>query len=149
MRLEGCCRLFVRSPPLSTFKLEALLIEVFIKHIYDVSNNIKVSELINLPASAPSIVCLLRLWLRFGYTYETYFHPPTFVLCHDGPYCSKINAANHIKKYCHVFMAPWLKITGSGWDDWIYWRIILQSLVIIINYIAIANLPTSQITRTR
>jgi hypothetical protein len=36
--------------------------------------------------------------------------------------------------YCHVFIAPWLIITGSGLDDWIYWQLILQSLLIIIKY---------------
>jgi hypothetical protein len=46
-------------------------------------------------------------------------------------------------------MAPWLIITGSGLDDWIYERLISRSLLIIISYGAIANLPTSQITRTR
>jgi hypothetical protein len=24
--------------------------------------------------------------------------------------------------YCHVFWVPWLIITGSGLDDWIYWH---------------------------
>jgi hypothetical protein len=43
----------------------------------------------------------------------------------------------------------WPIITGSGLDDWIYWRLLLQSLLITINYSAIANLPTSQITRIR
>jgi hypothetical protein len=32
------------------------------------------------------------------------------------------------------FMAAWLLLTGSGLDDWIYWRLPLQSLVITINY---------------
>jgi hypothetical protein len=50
---------------------------------------------------------------------------------------------------CYVFLASWPIITGSGSDDGIYWRIILQSLSITINSSAIANLPTSQITRTR
>jgi hypothetical protein len=36
--------------------------------------------------------------------------------------------------YCHVFMAPWLIITGSGFDDWIYWHFLVQSLLITINY---------------
>jgi hypothetical protein len=26
--------------------------------------------------------------------------------------------------YCHVFMAPWVIITGSGLDDWIYWQLL-------------------------
>jgi hypothetical protein len=29
---------------------------------------------------------------------------------------------------------PWLTITGSGSDDWIYWRLLLQSLLITIKY---------------
>jgi hypothetical protein len=45
-------------------------------------------------------------------------------------------------------MAPWLILTGSELDDWIYWHLPLQSLLITINYCAIANIPTSQITRT-
>jgi hypothetical protein len=36
-------------------------------------------------------------------------------------------------------------IMGSGSDDWIYYRLLLQSLAITINYRAIANLPTSPI----
>jgi hypothetical protein len=31
-------------------------------------------------------------------------------------------------------MAAWLIITGSGLDDWIYWRLLLQSLLITISY---------------
>jgi hypothetical protein len=45
-------------------------------------------------------------------------------------------------------MAPWLIITGSGSDYWIYWHL-LKSLLVTINYSSVANLPTSQITRTR
>jgi hypothetical protein len=33
-----------------------------------------------------------------------------------------------------VFMAPWLIITGSGLDDWIPWRLLLQYLLITISY---------------
>jgi hypothetical protein len=33
---------------------------------------------------------------------------------------------------CHVLMDPWLIITGSGLDDWIYWHLLLQSLLITI-----------------
>jgi hypothetical protein len=45
--------------------------------------------------------------------------------------------------------APWLIITGSGLDYRIYWQLLLQCLIFTINYSAIANLPTTQITRTR
>jgi hypothetical protein len=31
-------------------------------------------------------------------------------------------------------MAPWLIIIGYGLDDWIYWQLLLESLVITINY---------------
>jgi hypothetical protein len=31
-------------------------------------------------------------------------------------------------------MAPWLIIMGSGLDDWIYWQLLLKSLLIIIDY---------------
>jgi hypothetical protein len=31
-------------------------------------------------------------------------------------------------------MAPWLIITGSGLDDWIYWHLLVQSLVMTMNY---------------
>jgi hypothetical protein len=34
-----------------------------------------------------------------------------------------------IKMFCHAFMAPWLMITGSGLDDWIYWHLPLQSVI--------------------
>jgi hypothetical protein len=46
-------------------------------------------------------------------------------------------------------MAPWLIITGSGLDDGIYWRLRLQSVLIKINYSAVANLSTSQIPSPR
>jgi hypothetical protein len=36
--------------------------------------------------------------------------------------------------YCHVSGVPWLITTGSGLDDWIYLRLLLQSLLITINY---------------
>jgi hypothetical protein len=37
--------------------------------------------------------------------------------------------------YCHVFIAPWIIIImGFGLDVWIYWQLILQSLVFTINY---------------
>jgi hypothetical protein len=36
--------------------------------------------------------------------------------------------------YCHVSGAPWLIITGSGLDDWIYWQLLLQSLLITLIY---------------
>jgi hypothetical protein len=31
-------------------------------------------------------------------------------------------------------MAPWPIITGSGLDDWIYWQLLLQLLIITISY---------------
>jgi hypothetical protein len=31
-------------------------------------------------------------------------------------------------------MAAWLIIRGSGLDDWIYWRLLLQSLLITVKY---------------
>jgi hypothetical protein len=37
-------------------------------------------------------------------------------------------------KYCYMLMAPWLIITGSGLHDWIYWCLLLQPLLITINY---------------
>jgi hypothetical protein len=36
--------------------------------------------------------------------------------------------------YYHVSGVPWLMITCSGLDDWICWSLILQSLLITINY---------------
>jgi hypothetical protein len=30
-------------------------------------------------------------------------------------------------------MAPWLIITGSGLDDWIYWHLLIRSLLIAIH----------------
>jgi hypothetical protein len=52
-------------------------------------------------------------------------------------------------RYCHMSGVPWWIITGSVLDDWIYWDLLLQSLVFTINYSIAATLPTSQITRTR
>jgi hypothetical protein len=36
--------------------------------------------------------------------------------------------------YCHEFMALWPITTDSGLDDWIYWCLLLQPLLISINY---------------
>jgi hypothetical protein len=36
--------------------------------------------------------------------------------------------------YCHVSADPWLIITDSGLDDWIYWHLFLQSPLIKITY---------------
>jgi hypothetical protein len=35
---------------------------------------------------------------------------------------------------CHIFRAPWLIMTSSGLDDWVYWHLPVLSLLIIINY---------------
>jgi hypothetical protein len=43
-----------------------------------------------------------------------------------GTYC--------LHRYCYVSGIPWLIITGSGLDDWIYWHLHLQSLLITIDY---------------
>jgi hypothetical protein len=37
-------------------------------------------------------------------------------------------------KYCQVFMSPWLIITGFVLDDWIYYHVLSQSLLITMNY---------------
>jgi hypothetical protein len=50
-------------------------------------------------------------------------------------------------KYKVTYLGSWPIIAGSGFDDWIYKHLHLQSLLITINYSAIANVPTSQITR--
>jgi hypothetical protein len=39
-------------------------------------------------------------------------------------------------------------IMVSGLDDWIYGHLLVQSLLITINYSTITNLPSSQITGT-
>jgi hypothetical protein len=41
--------------------------------------------------------------------------------------------------YCHVSGVPWLIIAGSGLDNWIYWRLLLQSLLITITTLIINN----------
>jgi hypothetical protein len=51
----------------------------------------------------------------------------------------------YIRCYCkhrHVFMAPWLIITGYVFDDWIYWHILVQSLLITINYNSSLHSPS-------
>jgi hypothetical protein len=48
--------------------------------------------------------------------------------------CVVFNVPLRTKKYCHAFMAPWSIITGFGLDDWIYWRLLVQSLLITLNY---------------
>jgi hypothetical protein len=51
-------------------------------------------------------------------------------------------------KYCHVSRVLWWIVTGSELDDWIYWHLLLQSLLFTINYSATTNPPILQITRT-
>jgi hypothetical protein len=46
--------------------------------------------------------------------------------------------------YSITYRFAWLIIMGSGFDDWVYGHF----FSITVNYSAIANLPTSQITRT-
>jgi hypothetical protein len=38
----------------------------------------------------------------------------------------------HDRSDCHEFMVPWLIIKVFGLDEWIYWRLLLQSLFITI-----------------
>jgi hypothetical protein len=47
------------------------------------------------------------------------------------PLPAKIFLIRH--SYCHVSGVPWLIITGSEFDDSIYWQLLLQSLLIAIN----------------
>jgi hypothetical protein len=39
-----------------------------------------------------------------------------------------VSGFNQNIAYCHVSGVPWRIITGSGLDDWIYWRLVLQSI---------------------
>jgi hypothetical protein len=60
----------------------------------------------------------------------------------------KVNATFHNSLYCHVSGIPWLIITGSGLDDWIYWRLLCT---VSLNYkqsSAIADLHNLQFTVT-
>jgi hypothetical protein len=50
--------------------------------------------------------------------------------------------------YCRVFGVPWRMIMDSGFDVRIYKHFHLQVPLITMNYSAIANLPSSQFTRT-
>jgi hypothetical protein len=37
--------------------------------------------------------------------------------------------------YCHLSGVPWLIIEGSGSDDWIYSQLLVQYLLITLNYV--------------
>jgi hypothetical protein len=39
-----------------------------------------------------------------------------------------------LRKYCLVSGVPWLIIMGPGLDDWIYWQLLLKSILITVNY---------------
>jgi hypothetical protein len=41
--------------------------------------------------------------------------------------------------YCQVFMVPRSIITGFGLDDWIYWRLLVQSLLNTMDYITVLS----------
>jgi hypothetical protein len=49
-------------------------------------------------------------------------------------HCHEFMVVTRLKQKCHVSGVPWLIITGSVLDDWIYWCLLLQSLLITINY---------------
>jgi hypothetical protein len=48
--------------------------------------------------------------------------------------------------YCHVSGVPWLIITGTGLDDWIYFTLYIRTVRNYRQYSAIAILHTSQFT---
>jgi hypothetical protein len=53
------------------------------------------------------------------------YSPPLVWWTQDSVWLSRASVHSRFfsnTKYCHVFMAPWLTIMGSGLDDWIYWR---------------------------
>jgi hypothetical protein len=52
------------------------------------------------------------------------------------------------ESYCNVFGVPWLIIAGMDWILGFINTLSYNLFLITINYSAIANLPTSQITRT-
>jgi hypothetical protein len=54
----------------------------------------------------------------------------------------------YLEWYCHVFMAPWLIIMGSGLDDWIYWRLLCTVSLNYKQHSAITDLHSLQFTVT-
>jgi hypothetical protein len=62
--------------------------------------------------------------------------------------CMKCEAFLRVRKYCHVSGVPWRIVTGCGLDDWIYWCLLCTISLNYNQYNVIADLLTSQITRT-
>jgi hypothetical protein len=67
--------------------------------------------------------------------------PLVHILCqmnpihiHTDSFLKNIFIPGYKYSYWHVSGVSWLIITGSGLDDWIYWRLPLQSLLITMNY---------------
>jgi hypothetical protein len=56
-----------------------------------------------------------------------------------------VNAAGNIN-YCHVSGVPWRIITGSGLDDWIYWRLLCTLSLNRNQYSTIADVHNFQFT---
>jgi hypothetical protein len=51
--------------------------------------------------------------------------------------CDAVSALKPLARFLNILSrvrVPWLIITGFGLDDWIYWRLTLQTLLITINY---------------
>jgi hypothetical protein len=88
----------------------------------------------HLPITIPGVVwrhrtssTLVLLWLLYVFVCWAVYNlfltgdVPVDALqfgCHRWEYLST---------YCHEFMAPWLIISESGLDDWIYWHLLVQS----------------------
>jgi hypothetical protein len=61
----------------------------------------------------------------------------TFLFCQKWQYrleCTSQNTRRQQSIILSHVRVPWIIITGSGLDDWIYWQLLLQSFVITINY---------------
>jgi hypothetical protein len=50
-----------------------------------------------------------------------------------------------LEEYCHVSGVPWLIITGSALDDWIYWRLLCP---VSLNYNQLQELTINLLPRT-
>jgi hypothetical protein len=53
-----------------------------------------------------------------------------------------------VLRYGHVFGVPWLIISGSGFDDWIYYHFLVQSTRTYKQYSPIADLYNLKLTVT-
>jgi hypothetical protein len=87
-------------------------------------------------------------WRFFSKVFSMRYHPARYPSGKGSYYLKTHCNYKENKIYCHVSGVP-LTNNDGFWIEWLdLLTLLLQSILITINYSPIANLPISQITRT-